>query len=281
MGTGAHAKFLRAAEVDADVNIDTAFYSLGKITFDNPNRYKLFGELITLDSTGDVEITVTSGSHEIANNVTLGDNVRFDGAGTLTISAPLDWQGKSVTVAGGNLRLARVNQGNLNVTGGAATLIPASGTSVVNSLSIAGGASPTGKLDITNNPVVLDYSGASPVSSVREQIIAGRGGPGLGKPWNGNGITSSQVQADVATSPNSMSVGYAENSALPLMSYTNFRGQPVDSTAVLIAYTRTGDANLDGVVNDDDVTIVGANLRPWLAQAALGAGRLRLQWLCR
>jgi hypothetical protein len=32
--------------------------------------------------------------------------------------------------------------------------------------------------------------------------------------------------------------------------------------SVLIAYTRTGDANLDGLVNDDDVTIVGANFAP-------------------
>ena len=37
--------------------------------------------------------------------------------------------------------------------------------------------------------------------------------------------------------------------------------QPVDATSVLIAYTRTGDANLDGSVNDDDVTIVGATMR--------------------
>jgi hypothetical protein len=37
---------------------------------------------------------------------------------------------------------------------------------------------------------------------------------------------------------------------------------PVDNTAVLVAYTRTADANLDGVVNDDDVTIVGASYAP-------------------
>jgi hypothetical protein len=49
---------------------------------------------------------------------------------------------------------------------------------------------------------------------------------------------------------------------LPLGAYPSFRGQAVDDTSVLIAYTRTGDANLDGVVNDDDVTIVGANFAP-------------------
>jgi hypothetical protein len=54
--------------------------------------------------------------------------------------------------------------------------------------------------------------------------------------------------------------------------YTNFRGQTVDDTTVLIAFTRTGDANLDGVVNDDDVTIVGASYAPGAQQAAWALG---------
>jgi hypothetical protein len=41
---------------------------------------------------------------------------------------------------------------------------------------------------------------------------------------------------------------------------------------VLIAYTRTGDANLDGVVDDDDVTIVGATYAPGLPQPAWALG---------
>jgi hypothetical protein len=59
-----------------------------------------------------------------------------------------------------------------------------------------------------------------------------------------------------------MSVGYAVNGQLPLGPYTNFRGQPVDNSSILMRFTRTGDANLDGVVNNDDVTIVGANFAP-------------------
>ena len=31
-------------------------------------------------------------------------------------------------------------------------------------------------------------------------------------------------------------------------------------------FTRTGDANLDGIVNNDDVTIVGANFAPGFAK---------------
>jgi hypothetical protein len=88
----------------------------------------------------------------------------------------------------------------------------------------------------------------------------------LGKTWNGNGINSSAAAASNATEPESRSIGYAENSALPLGPYTSFRAQPVDDTSLLMAFTRTCDANLDGVVNDDDVTIVGATFAPGVSQ---------------
>jgi hypothetical protein len=67
-------------------------------------------------------------------------------------------------------------------------------------------------------------------------------------------------------------MAYADNAALPLVPYDTFRGQPVDKTALLIGYTRTGDANLDGVVNEDDVTIVGANYAPGEAKPAWALG---------
>ena len=41
---------------------------------------------------------------------------------------------------------------------------------------------------------------------------------------------------------------------------------------VLARYTRTGDANLDGVVNDDDVTIVGATYAPGVAKPSWALG---------
>jgi hypothetical protein len=141
------------------------------------------------------------------------------------------------------------------------------GTSSVGSLTIAGtSAAPTGTFDLNNNAAVIDYSGASPADTVRQQILAGRGGPGFGAAWTGPGITSSAAAAAVAIEPESRSVGYAENATMPLGPYANFRGQAVDETSVIMAFTRTGDANLDGVVNDDDVTIVGATYAPGVPQ---------------
>jgi hypothetical protein len=48
-------------------------------------------------------------------------------------------------------------------------------------------------------------------------------------------------------------VGYAENSDLPFGSFTSFDGQTVGSSTVLIKYTRNGDADLNGTVDDADV----------------------------
>jgi hypothetical protein len=129
-------------------------------------------------------------------------------------------------------------------------------------------------LDITNNAVIVDYpaAGPNPVATIRQQIIAGRGGTGLGKPWNGLGITSSTAQVDVASSPNSRSIAYAVNADLPLGVLTTFRGQAVDPTSVLVRYTRTGDANLDGVVNDDDVTVVGTFYAPGVSKPEWAKG---------
>ena len=126
--------------------------------------------------------------------------------------------------------------------------------------------------DLTDNAVIVDYTGASPSAAVRELILSGRGGAGLGKAWNGRGITSSTASTANTTQPESHAVGYAENAAMPLGPLTTFHGQAVDDTSILLAYTHTGDANLDGVVNDDDVTIVGASYAPDVANANWSMG---------
>jgi hypothetical protein len=146
-------------------------------------------------------------------------------------------------VVGGNLRLA-------------------GGTSVIASLDLDADAT----LDIGDNALVIDYTGTSPLTTVREKILSGRGGVGFGASWTGTGITSSTAAQANLIEPEVWSVGYAENVALPLGAYETFRGVQVDDTSILIAYTRTGDANLNGIVNDGDVTIVGATYAPGVPQ---------------
>jgi hypothetical protein len=198
-----------------------------------------------------------------------------------------------VLLKSGRLRMDSVSAGSLHITvssaaelitagfdqvslslvdeGTQATILPGGfRASLLTSLAVGEGAT----LDITDNALVLDYTGASPFADIRELILSGRGGPGFGASWNGTGITSSTAEEANVTEPESRSVGYAENALLPLGAYTTFRGRAVDNTSILIAYTRTGDANLDGAVNDDDVTIVGATYAPGESKGQWALGDL-------
>ncbi|MEX2139458.1 MAG: hypothetical protein WD894_09365 [Pirellulales bacterium] len=247
--------------------------TVGRMDLNNAHGYTIAGpgSLTIATTDGPAEINVVKGNHTIGASLTLSADTivtvaRRDidppNAGTLSLTGMAASTGTLVKEGAGTLTINNVRASGLSVNWGAVTVAPngtPAGTSVVRALTINERA----KLDLTDNGAVIDYTGASPVATIRQQIRNGRGGPGLGKTWNGQGITSS---AAAAADPESRSVAYAENSSLPLGPYTSFRGQPVDGTAVLITYTRTGDANLDGVVNDNDVTIVGATYLPGVPQ---------------
>jgi hypothetical protein len=162
----------------------------------------------------------------------------------------------SLTLAGNGSRLAIAPTGT------------ATEASKLSALNIADGAT----LDLTDNRVIIDYAGTSPAATVRSQILSGRGGAGPGRDWTGSGITSSTAATENVAAPDSRSLGYVDNAAMPLGSYSTFHGEPVDESSVLIAFTRTGDANLDGLVNDDDVTIVGATYAPGVPHASWALG---------
>ena len=200
------------------------------------------------------------------------------GAGTLEIGGTQSMgTGATLAASAGTTNIntsfgASQRLGTLSVGDGATARITAGGVKnvVTNALTIAGGDTPKGTLDVTNNGLVVDYpvAGPNPGAQIRNQIISARGAPGLIGTWDGEGITSSTS----AAAPDSTSVGYAVNGDMPLGAVTTFRGETVDPTSVLIRHTRIGDANLDGVVNDDDVTIVGASYAPGVPQPSWALG---------
>jgi hypothetical protein len=274
---GAVITSLQAVSVDIPVTV-------GRIRFDNSHRYLIFGDgPITLDAaSGDAQIDVAAGNHMITAPMTFADNAVITvtpASSNLTLTSALSGNGVSITKAGqGTLTLNNLRALGLSVNEGTVAIgadvgPPDANTSVIiGSLTIAGDAAPSAKLDLANNAAIINYTGNSPVQTIRQQILAGRGGPGLGAMWNGQGITSSTAAAANAADAESRSVGFAENAAMPLGPLATFHGQPVDDTSILMAYTRTGDANLDGVINDDDVTIVGATYAPGVSQPSWALG---------
>jgi hypothetical protein len=252
--------------------------TVGTLDFDNTNAYTVAGaSTLTFDvANGEAEINVIRGSHTISAPVTMSDDTRITvtpAASNLTMSGGVAATAADLTKLGaGTLTVNNVRAASLSINAGKVAIAPGTPASALSTLTIAGTAqAPTAQLDM-NGAMVLNYTGTSPEEGVRQRILAGRGGPSFGASWSGMGINSSVAAAAQNTDPESRSVAYVENAALPLGPYTNFRGQAVDDTSVLIALARTGDATLDGIVNDDDVTIVGATYAPGVAQASWALG---------
>jgi hypothetical protein len=163
--------------------------------------------------------------------------------------------GGAVSVAG----VTRVwNNGQIEYNGGAfsaGALDLASGANVrmgtggdkvlrAQAVSIAGAA----KVDLSDNNMIIDYTGGSPLAAIRDYIANARNGGA----WNGDGITTSAGDAS------HFGLGYAEAAELGL---SLFHDVPVDSTAVVIHYTYYGDANLDGMVDIRDLYQMASHWR--------------------
>jgi hypothetical protein len=124
----------------------------------------------------------------------------------------------------------------------------------------------SGRLDVSDNAIIVDYTGASPMAAVRTLLVNGRGTTGAPATWNGlGGIMSTAASPSIQglggnnNDGQSLSLGYAENSNLPSGSYSVFAGQTVDSSAILLRYTKGADANLDGSVGTSDSDLLTAN----------------------
>ena len=180
----------------------------------------------------------------LANGVTFTTH----GAGTVNLSA-VTGTGGGLVVYGGHTNLnGNVNVGTMDVT---AIATAAPGGSVV---IRTGALTVEGTLDLSDNHAIVDYTGTSPLSSIRDAIHSAYNGGS----WNGVGITSGNAATIAAGAGNThaTAIGFAEASSLGVGS---FAGQSVDTSAILMRYTFAGDANLDGKVNALDFNAVARN----------------------
>jgi autotransporter-associated beta strand protein len=140
-----------------------------------------------------------------------------------------------------------INAGTVAVSGARNTAANSTSninkTSLVRSLTITG----TGALDIGENDVLVDYTGGTPLATIKSKIAQGFNGGN----WLGTGITSNGAKLD----PNH-AIGYAE--ATDIGSPTSYSGLPIDNTTVIVRYTWGGDDNLDGQVDTVDFNVLAA-----------------------
>jgi autotransporter-associated beta strand protein len=261
----AQANFGTNAANQYAVTVDGA-KTVGTVSFSGANSYTLSGSTITFQATnGAPAIVVGQGNHTISAPVTLnnylfvttatGASLTLSGTVTNTVS------GQEISVSGGGTTsFSQLNLGTLLVNAGTTKIISkasignSAGTTHVGTLTVAASGA---TFDITNNYVIVDNT---PVGTIGGQIQTAYANGA----WTGTGITSSSAAAVAANAGNlhKMAVGYAvanqvnDFNANPGFTFGGIAPSP---TSVLIAYTLSGDANLDGVVNTSDFMALSQN----------------------
>ena len=232
---------------------------LQRIVFDSAGGYTVAGgnALTIAGNPATPSVVVNSGNHTISAPLVLGATTNFGVAAgaSLDVSGDLTATGQALVKSdAGLVQFKNVRANSLNVSAGTVRVASNgtdAGVSRMNALIVAGGASPTAALDLTNNGLVLDYSDTSPLTATTDLIVAGRAGGA----WTGQGLTSSAAAAN----SNTHALGIAEASDVLGVTGGTFMGQTVDETTVLVRYTRLGDANLDGTTGIADFSRLGAN----------------------
>jgi hypothetical protein len=199
----------------------------------------------TLTKTGgqalNINGTQTHGANAILAVTGGTANLNTDGGANLTVNT----SGAAVTT---NFNATQHLQA-VNATSGGIAKLTAGGGKVLVTKSVT---TTGGKLDLTDNKMIVDYTGGSPLTSVTQQIATGRTPAGN---WAGtSGILSSN-----ALNSSVFGLGVAEGSAVLGISGAQtdtWGGQSVDATSVLVAYTYVGDANLSGEINADDYALI-------------------------
>jgi hypothetical protein len=210
--------------------------------------------LINFDGGAGTDVIGVLGKENTADSVTFAaTSVSVIGAGSTGLSnverATFDGRGgwDSLTISGGppveistaqhlqSLFLAPATSASVAAGGGAVL--------VTRGLVLSSGS----RLDLNDNDLVLDYSGASQLPAIQSLINAARANGA----WTGNGLTSTLARSNAS---HNTTLGAIESGDFKSI-YGNsalFDGEAIDTTAVLVKYTWYGDSDFNGKVNFDD-----------------------------
>ena len=177
-------------------------------------------------------------------SVFTGSGDKTFGAGSVAELGPVDTEGSTIVRSGASVTVDRLRERALNVEG-EIKIRPAGGHLGTSSLRTLG-LGETGRMDLADHGLILDYDDQSPLDSISDAIASAYRGVGEAA-WTGPGLTSSVAAADARTG-----LGYAEAADVLSSFPGSFLGTEVDETAVLVRITLLGDADLDGIVSTSD-----------------------------
>ncbi len=275
-----------------DVGVDTSllpfeFASVSGTTLnvnfrtDAPMPIKLTASGTGVTAEYDGEILPFVNIASIAGTGTAGDDLlQLSGTSTLPITYTSATGNDLIEVLDGSSVLANDVGGaarNVAVTVDSSASATFNATQHLRSLAVVGTAtlssggnkvlvtkalSLTGKLNLTDNDFVLDYSGASPMGSWNGSAYTGIEGLVASGRHDGDYLGNGFITDRSAALSGSTTLAVAEASnALGTDATTTalFSSETVDGTAILVKYTYAGDANLDGTINPDDYALVSFN----------------------
>ncbi|CAN5365928.1 hypothetical protein BH09PLA1_BH09PLA1_05370 [soil metagenome] len=174
----------------------------------------------------------------------------------------LSWDGlgggDDVNVAAGpSLKLIGSEDMNaMSISNGASAFMPAGTNSILVARTLAISAGST--LDLNDNDLLLDYTGASQLAAVQALINSARAGGA----WTGSGLTSTSAKNNPLLNT---TLGAMEGSDFTSVGGGSFDGVPVPSGAVLVKYTYYGDTDFNGLVNFDDYSRADAGFNSGLS----------------
>jgi fibronectin type 3 domain-containing protein len=225
------------------------FANVGKVVLDlGVNDAEAGDDTLSISADG----MVATGLNLLKLMAGAGENALSLAGGTTRLWSTVDTGTLDVTVSAGatlvlpaaqrlrelDVRGAQGNPGQVQFPSDANRLL------VVESLLLSEFA----VIDMGTSDLLIDYSGTSPAADVRNWLIAGYG---PNRNWQGQyGIRTSAAAS-------SRGLGYGEVSALSLGG--SYQGQTLDSSAVLVKYTRSGDATLNGWVDSVDHSVFSAH----------------------
>jgi len=259
-GYGVTANFGTFITVSRTVTVNSPTI-VAIMNFDSLASYVIDGsQTITIDGhpgQGSAQINVLSGNHTIKTPLVVNRFLNLDVASGSTLSLTGSFSAPDMTItklSAGTAQLEHMRTDTLVVSAGKLVMRPksannsAEGTSLLNALVVV--SDDGAVLDLSNNTLAVNYPDASPLPGIRDQLKRGFASGA----WTGPGLVSSGA---AASGVHKTALAYAEASELGLGN--TYNGQPIDETTVIVRYTLSGDATIDGKVTTLDFNMLAGH----------------------